>query len=293
MQPSLFGSSGLPQGSASALYEAWAPPNSPWSPWVAPALFAQMECRDVAQTPDPATLAFDWFEARASRDTAVIIDLPGAESVRFALALARIGYRPVLLINSSPGPIGPMPPIAAGANLPQAQTSLQPSTSGIEVVDMRALVGEVCSGSKFMRELALPDDAPPTFVLDSTRLVGNRNVSEERFDNRWMVFPQDFPSASFLAACGIVRAVIVQRENLDPLDDLRHVLLRWQEAGIEIQASTAADRSQPRKIEVPRPSRFRAAWYRALAILGFWRSNVGGFGSFLPTGSGGGFGFGG
>ena len=249
-----------------------------------------MECRDAAQISEPV-VGNEWHETRASRDTALIIDLPGAECVQFALALAQIGYRPVLLINSSPGPIGPMPPMApSGSQPPPAAPN---SRAGIEVVDMRALVAEVCGRSKFMRELALPGDAPPAFVLDSTRLVGNHNVSEDRFDNRWMIFPQDFPSARFLASRGIVRAVVVQRGDIDRLTDLQHVLLRWQEAGIEIQAKNLADQGSPKKITVARPSSFRMAWYRALAILGFWRSNVGGFGSFLPTGSFGGFGFGG
>ncbi len=111
MPQSLFEHSGLSQGNSAALYEIWAPANSRWSPWVAPALFAQMECRDAAQISEPVA-ANEWHETRASRDTALIIDLPGAECVQFALALAQIGYRPVLLINSSPGPIGPMPPMA-------------------------------------------------------------------------------------------------------------------------------------------------------------------------------------
>jgi hypothetical protein len=292
MPQSLFEDSGLTQKTSAALYEIWAPPDSPWSPWVAPALFAQIECRDAAQILEPVP-AVEWQETRASRDTALIIDLPGAECVQFALALAQIGYRPVLLINSSPGPIGPMPAVAPSA-LPLQPPTMAPNvTAGIEVVDMRALVAEVCGRSQFIRELALPGDAPPAFVLDSSRLIGNRNVSEERFDNRWMVFPQDFPSARFLASRGIVRAVAVQRGDIDRLTDLQHVLLRWQEAGIEIQSKNVADHGSPSKIIVPRPSSFRMAWYRALAILGFWRSNVGGFGSFLPTGSFGGFGFGG
>jgi hypothetical protein len=35
-------------------------------------------------------------------------------------------------------------------------------------------------------------------------------------------------------------------------------------------------------LTVPAPSRFRLAWYAAVALLGFRRSNVGGFGSTVP-----------
>ena len=208
MPQSLFEDNGLAQKNSAALYEIWAPANSPWSQWVAPALFAQMECRDTPQISEPVAAAERHEDARQPRHRARH-RLPGAECVQFALALTQIGYRPVLLINSSPGPIGPMPPTAPSGSQPPLAPPNSPA--GIEVVDMRALVAEVCGGSKFMRELALPDDAPPAFILDSTRLVGNRDVSEDRFDNRWIIFPQDFPSARFLASRGIVRAVVLQR----------------------------------------------------------------------------------
>jgi hypothetical protein len=102
------------------------------------------------------------------------------------------------------------------------------------------------------------------------------------FDNRWMVFPQDFPSARFLVERKIKRVTLVQAEKTQPSEDLSHVLLRWQEAGIEILAKTKGDVGAPSGITVSRPSRFKASWYRALAIMGLRRSSVGGFGSFIP-----------
>jgi hypothetical protein len=109
------------------------------------------------------------------------------------------------------------------------------------------------------------------------------------FDNRWTVFPQDFPSARFLLERGIKRVVLVHANaNAQPQEDLAHVLLRWQEAGLEIFGKTQADKELPVKITVTRPSRFRFVWYRALVLLGFRRSSVGGFGAFLAQSSGGG-----
>jgi hypothetical protein len=97
-----------------------------------------------------------------------------------------------------------------------------------------------------------------------------------------MVFPQDFPSARFLVERKIKRVTLVQAEKTQPSEDLSHVLLRWQEAGIEILAKTNGDVGAPSGITVSRPSRFKASWYRALAIMGLRRSGVGGFGSFIP-----------
>src|SRR5437660_3740038 len=88
------------------LFETWAPSDSTWSQWVSPALFAQIDCADggaeaIVDAPAPV-----WHEHKASPECAVVIDLPGADSIRLALVLAERGYRPVPIINASPGPLG-------------------------------------------------------------------------------------------------------------------------------------------------------------------------------------------
>ncbi|MGH9601505.1 MAG: hypothetical protein ACRD24_03860 [Terriglobales bacterium] len=107
-----------------------------------------------------------------------------------------------------------------------------------------------------------------------------------KFDNRWMVFPQDFPSASFLTSHGIQRVLLAQESYAPvPREDLAHVLLRWQEGGIEILLKRLDRPDAPARIEVARPSRFRALWHRALAIVGLRRSSAGGFGCTVPESS--------
>ena len=63
--------------------------------------------------------------------------------------------------------------------------------------------------------------------------------------------------------------------------DLAHVLRRWQDAGIPIERqefqSAVVD-----SVTVPKPSRYRLIAYRALALLGFRRGDVGGFGGIVP-----------
>ena len=256
------------------LFEIWAPNDSIWSQWASPALFAQI---DYAKADDPSQadmLALPWHERKARPDTAVVLDLPGADSIRLALALAWRGYRPVPIINASPGPIG------LQLNLLSQPTRSTPSA--IVVLDMSCLVREICERTPRLQALPLTSDAPPAFVLDSLRLKGTNPLSDDMFDNRWMVFPQDFPSAKFLAEQTIKRVMLVQTEKREPQEDLSHVLLRWQEAGIEILSKASGDTSLPSRITVSRPSRFKASWYRALAIMGLRRSSVGGFGSFIP-----------
>lgn len=256
------------------LFETWAPSDSTWSQWVSPALFAQIECTDGGGAANVDVRAPIWHEQKASPESAVVIDLPGADSIRLALLLAGRGYRPVPIINASPGPVG------LQLNFLPQPANVPPQT--IVVLDMTSLVREVCIGTELLQKLTFAPDAPPVFILDALRLRGTNPIRDDMFDNRWMVFPQDFPSARFLADKKIKRVTLVQTEKAQPVEDLSHVLLRWQETGIEILARASGDASLPSKIAVSKPSRFKASWYRALATVGLRRSSVGGFGSFIP-----------
>jgi len=203
-------------------------------------------------------------------DTAVVVDLPGAESLDVGFALASADFRPVPLYNASPGPeelvgFGSRPPSVWNA-----------------VIDMGPVVEAISRVTVSLQRMEFSQDAPPAFLLDSTRLSGTRPVDEGMFDNRWMVFPQDFPSASFLLAHGIRQALLVQRDRLEPQDDLAHTLLRWQEGGIKVLSKNLEDDSPASKITVKRPSKYKATWYRALAQLGLRRNSAGGFGSYIP-----------
>jgi len=248
------------------LYEIWAPHGGVWSPWTAPALFALVKCPDKSADVRVERAQLVWQQHATAHDTAIILDLPGAEAVKFGLGLAQNGYRPVVLINASPAPF---------------HLVVTPSMRPPVVLDMQPIAQEICAGAPWLQELALPSDAPPVFILDSRRGTGTQPLRGDLFDNRWMVFAQDFPSARFLAEQKIKRVILVQVGRMQPLEDLSHVLLRWQEAGIEILAKQSGDASEASPIMVAKPSRFRAIWHRALAIMGFRRSNVGGFGGFV------------
>ena len=256
------------------LFETWAPSDSTWSQWVSPALFAQIECADGGAEASVNAPVPIWHEHKTSPESAVVIDLPGADSIRLALVLAERGYRPVPIINASPGPVG--------LQLNFLPQPVNVSHQSIVVLDMSSLVREICIGTAFLQKLTFASDAPPVFILDALRLRGTNPIRDDMFDNRWMVFPQDFPSARFLADKKIKRLTLVQTEKAHPLEDLSHALLRWQEAGIEIFARASGDTGAPSRITVSKPSRFKASWYRAMATVGLRRSSVGGFGSFIP-----------
>jgi hypothetical protein len=243
---------------ASQLFDLWAPADSVWSPWAKPVLFADAGM-PTGETPPELPRSVD--EARSSLGadsaTAFVIDLPGERSVELGLALARAGYRPVPLFN--------------GAYHPGAIVSVQP------------VVDRLAAGARVLTPGGIRPDAPPAFLLDWNRDVPRVPPEPGHFDNRWLVFPQDFPSAAFLLSHGIRRVVLLQDRppNGQPKNDLAHVLRRWQEAGIEIYFQDPLS-GGPEALEVRRPYAFRSLFYRALAMVGLRRNSAGGFGSVIP-----------
>jgi hypothetical protein len=262
---------------SSQLFEIWAPPESVWSRWAKPVLFADPRLAFGDQAP-PAVPAAPPASAPRPRGwgdpaTAFVLDLPGSWSVELGLDLARTGYRPVPLFN--------------GADHPFA------------LVDVRPVYNLLVVGAQELATVSLAPEAPPAFLLDVNRQPSAPPpLAPGKFDNRWVVFPQDFPSATFLRSRGVLRVMLLQEKRLgeQPRPDLAHVLRRWQEAGIEIYRQDPAADEPPRPLNVERPSRFRGLLYRALALAGLRRNSAGGFGSVIPQpssgGGGGGFGLG-
>lgn len=255
------------------LYRAWAPADSLWSPWVIPVPFAHIarldsEAEKEAEgVPDLSGLSF-------AADLAVIVDLAGGDSIRYGLALARLGFRPVPVLDGCPGPFtvaGPAP-----HSVPEAVGHAKPTA----VVDMRDLLFALSTLAPVLLKTSIARDAPPAFLLDSLRMKVHEVVDEGLFDNRWKVFPQDFPSGKFLREQGARRVLLIQEEAGQPQEDLAHVLLRWQDAGLEILAAGRGKEKEAGSIRVARPSRFRASWYRGLELLGLRRNSVGGFGGW-------------
>jgi hypothetical protein len=239
------------------LFETWAPEGATWSPWAKPVLFAEL-------APIPERAKQDWLAARdgprrwtpaAMAQTVLVLDLPGPRALALALDGASHGWRPVPLFNSCTGQ--------------RALVDNEPIRAGLEW------------GAEVLGRAGLPDAAPPAFVLDSGRVDGA--PAPERFDNRWVVFPQDFPSAARLLASDLRRVLLIQDGRREPRSDLAHVLLRWQQAGLEILALDLAGDAAPAPIAVPKPSRFRALGYRALVALGLRKNSAGGFGGLIPS----------
>ena len=238
------------------IFRTWAPPGSPWSVWAKPVLFTQMRplTQHELKTRLPENpLKLRWLDPPGG--TAVILNLPGGDAIILGLFLASQGYRPVPLYNTSPGPSA--------------------------AIDANKIMNRLRGGTPNLLRHQLPDDAPPVFLLDAKRSSGTRTPTPGDFDNRWVVFPQDFPSAGFLKDRAIHRVLLVQNgQRVD--DDLCHVLRRWQQQNIGIELVELGKSDLPVPITVAKPLWFRHGWYRLIAMFNYRRNPAGGFGARVP-----------
>ncbi len=242
-------------------YSIWAPNERVWSQWAKPVLFAF--CRTRPPTAAPSS---EWpvLPLSAERATALLLDLPREQAILHGIGAARAGHWPVPLFNCADGP---------GATLSLAR-----------------MLERLAAGTKELSELrnSLPADAPPAFLVDSRRMAPDRPLEAGSFDNRYILLPQDFPSAGFLTAHG-VRRILWLRSAVEQPDrfgkertgDLAHVLRRWQDGGLEIRCGDV-ETGQTEAIRVKRPSLFKSLFYRASALAGLRRNSAGGFGGIIP-----------
>ncbi|MBX3401849.1 MAG: hypothetical protein KF699_00395 [Phycisphaeraceae bacterium] len=240
------------------IYAAWTAREGPWSDWVKPALFTQVQraatsgaTRDMSAAPPDVRWA-----PRSGDGIALVVDLPGPESVACGIALLSAGYQPVPLFNT----------------LGATNAAIRVEEIVLSLVDAAAMVRQ--AASRFTH------NTPPAFLLDSNRLSAPR-PGPGAYDNRWMVFPQDFPSGNLLQAHGLREAMVVTRGTIDP--DLDQVLRRWARTGLRLTRKSIAP-DEPVQEHRTR-SAFSPSWILPwlLVSLGLRQNAAGGFGGLVPV----------
>lgn len=244
------------------VFRAWSPSDSPWSAWAKPVLFVH----GIGAVDGAPTSGIGMNECpllpESSAGTCVVIDLPGLESVTCALQLAERGFRPVPLYNATRGATG-------------------------NLIDVSNMCAALAASAPRLRALAIAADAPPAFMIDSRRLEGSPEA--DKYDNRWIVLPQDFPSARRLKDAGISKVMVVRRGQRMMQHDLRAILRLWRQDGLEVLVYDTVQGT------VTAPT-FDLTWAAALGdhiqlvFHGLFVNSTGGFGGVVPAASqGGGF----
>ena len=240
-----------------AVFDLWAPEQGIWSPWVKPVAFTALTPAHLSASKAEAPRPWDGPELPdAGSSTAVVLELPAATSLRLGVALTRRGFRPIPLFNGVPQDGGAFVPTDALSRL------------------LVTLADDV-------HDAALPFAAPPAFVLDADRMAGGRVPAPGQFDNRWMVFAQDFPSASFLKRQGLQRVLVVQHGSA-VADDLARVLAAFREQGMEVLVLRPDGEHRPEPAVLPKASWVKSVLFRAMVTLRMRRNSAGGFGARVP-----------
>ncbi|HEX7666351.1 MAG TPA: hypothetical protein VF407_17615 [Polyangiaceae bacterium] len=215
------------------VYRVWVPQGAPYSRFVKPALFAHVDPRRVdapnvhvdvrpEQVVPPAADTLYRASSRAS-DVAVVADLPTHLVIATGVALARVGFRPIPVLNG--------PPNANG--------------EAAAVVHTWPLVAALEVGANALASVQLPLDAPPAFLLHASR-QGEREPYPGVFDNRWACSLVDFPMGEELIGRGIRRVVFLREVANGPiLSDVHDVLYDWQKSKLEIFETSLDPRAIP------------------------------------------------
>ena len=205
-------------------FRIWAPAGAKWTDWARPVPFlaAGEDFGDYCD-PDFSVAAAAYIDEN-DKGTALIVDLPGAESVREGLALAKAGYRPVPIFNGTMG------------------------QKGARAVTDNWLPGAaLLLAAAELAKIKLGEDAPPAFLTDSSRRNRFR-MEPSMYDNSWDVYPQDLPSAEYLLGNGIQKVIVIG-DSVFP--DLKKILYGFQKKGLEIFRAERYE--SPKRVKLWRP----------------------------------------
>ena len=189
------------------IYKIWAPDKKRWVDWVRPVPFINIDDSSSRKEFIDYRIPSINYLKEVLNDTALIIDIPGIDSIKEGIALARLGYRPIPIFNGTDPPIGTI------------------STTNNQIIKPLLIWGAF-----ELKNIKLKNDAPPVFLLDQNRL--NRyKINNGIFDNSWDIYDGDLPSPKYLLENGINKIIV--RSNF-LAKDLRKILYKWQKNNIKI-----------------------------------------------------------
>ena len=211
------------------LFALWAPQEGyAWTRFAKPAMFMHPPQTAIAPMyiqPLPQDLSAQLHATQLHvGQTAVIVDLPGAESVTAGLDLTALGYRPVPLYNGIHN-------VECRGELATNDIRHTPAPGRRNAVDNQPIIDALHHGAQLLQSTVTAPDAPPVFMLDATR---NAKIvpSLDLYDNRWTLDLDDMPDFMYLRAQGITRIIIWTDRFVQ--DDLVQICGRYQSAGIEV-----------------------------------------------------------
>lgn len=163
---------------------------------------------------------------KLEQNTAIIIDLPGNDSVKEGIALAKIGFRPIPIYNGTNEQKGAM-----------------------ATVNNHAIELGLIKGALELKKIELDNNAPPAFLLDYNR-TNRYKMDVSVFDNSWDIYDQDMPSEEYFVDNGINK-IIVRGESIQK--DLSKILYKFQKKRLKILLTDGYEK--PKEVTIRKPLR--------------------------------------
>ena len=190
------------------IYKIWAPVGKKWVDWVRPVPFLEINNKTKIFQPSNFSIPVLAQLDKNDKTTAIIVDLPGTQSVEAGILLAKHGYRPIPIYNGV------------------VQQKLSRSTT-----DNTSVSEALVWGSSILANVEIKDDAPPVFLTDSNRLQTYR-MDLSIFDNSWDVYHQDLPSGEYFLKNGIDKVLVIGNKSVS--NDLREIFAEYPKDKISI-----------------------------------------------------------
>lgn len=208
------------------IFKNWAPVGARWTDWVRPVSFVSI--KDTCKTGITCNFTIPTINyiSKLPANMAIIVDLPGYDSINEGLALAQIGFRPIPLFN--------------GTNEQEGAMAL---------VDNHVIENALIWGASELTKIEIRPDALPAFLLDSNR-THRFKMNVSIFDNSWDLYDQDIPSAEYFLNHGI-HNMIVRSEKIQL--DVAKILYKFSRKGIKILFTKGYE--MPKEVKVKKPSK--------------------------------------
>ena len=203
------------------IFKIWAPIGAKWVDWVRPVPFIEIDEGSNKYELNNFIIPKINYIKELYKDTAIIIDLPGNDSILEGIALSKIGYRPIPIYNGTNEQEGSMP-----------------------TVDNRIIEYGLVKGALELEKINLDNNALPVFLLDSNR-TNRYKMNISVFDNSWDIYDQDIPTAEYFLKNRITK-IIIRGETIQR--DLKIILYKFQKKGIEILFTNGSE--EPKKVKI-------------------------------------------
>ena len=206
------------------IFKIWAPTGAKWTQWVRPVPFVGINENIKIYEISDFNISNIYYLEELVTDTAIIVDIPGNDSIKEGIALAKMGYRPIPIYNGTDQQKG-----------------------AIATVDNCSIKVGLIKGTKELEKIKIDNNAPPVFLLDTNRM--NRfKMNISIFDNSWDIYSQDLPTAEYFLNNGIKNIIISSRIIQK---DLSKILYKFQNKGINILFTNGYDK--PKKVKINKP----------------------------------------